>query len=62
MFHPRPKVQLVRVFPSFHDPGVLNVEALEDLFSGFFRDDNLVVDREEADAWLVSHCVENIPV
>ena len=55
MFHPRPKIQLVRVFPSFHDTGVLDVEALEDLFSGIFRDDNFVVDREETNAWLISH-------
>ena len=55
MFHPRPKIQLVRVFPSFHDTGVLDVEALEDLFSGIFWDDNFVVDREETNAWLISH-------
>ena len=55
MFHPRPKIQLVRVFPSFHDTGVLDVEALEDLFPGIFWDDYLVVNCEETDAWLVSH-------
>ena len=41
---------------------MLDMEALEDLFSGFFWDDNLVVDREEADARLIRHRMENVPV
>ena len=55
MFHVGPKIQLVCIFPSLHNTGVLDVEALEDLFSGILWDDNFVVDREETNAWLISH-------